>query len=188
MELASEVLSLVEKPTPRELLTTTGLTLAVAAAAFSVGRFTAPVQVEERVEYRTEWREKKVEVVKWRTARAVDTRTTTTPVLLQVPDGGVVLASSTTTESRERETGSGGVETKTDASSATAGQTQRVTTVRPDWRVGVLAGASLREPAVVLTGPLVIGASVERRIAGGLSLGVWANTVGAAGASLSMEF
>ena len=52
----------------------------------------------------------------------------------------------------------------------------------------MLVGASLREPLVPIAGPLVLGASVERRIVGGLSAGAWLNTVGAAGASVSLEF
>lgn len=156
----------------------------VAIAAFSAGRFSAPVEIDERVEYRTEWRTR--EVTRWRTARAVDTKTTSTPVLLPVPDGGVVLATATTTETREREHADGTA--TTDTSGNTAGSSTRTVTLRPDWRVGVQAGASLVAPAVPLTGPLVIGVSVERRIVGGVSAGLWANTVGAAGASLSVEF
>ena len=52
----------------------------------------------------------------------------------------------------------------------------------------MLVGASLREPLLPVAGPLVLGASLERRIVGGLSAGAWLNTVGAAGASLSVEW
>lgn len=161
--------------------------LACVALAFVAGRLSAPVQVDERVEYRTEYRTKTVEVVKWRTARAVDTTTTTRPVLLPVPDGGVLLGAITTTESRERVTTSAASDTATTATGSELGKVDR-TARPPDWRVGVLVGASFVQPAVPITGPLVIGAQVDRRILGGFSAGVWVNTVGAAGVAASLEF
>lgn len=160
----------------------------VAAAAFSAGRFSAPREVEERVEYRTEWRTKTVEVVRWRTARAVDTRTVTTPVLLAVPDGGTVLAASTTTESHTRETSGGASDTSSSTQGADQQQLSRKVTQQPDWRLGAQVGASLRDPLLPIVGPLVVGVSVERRIAGGISAGVWGSTAGAAGLSISAEF
>lgn len=70
-----------------------------------------------------------------------------------------------------------------------ARQEIRIATVdRPDWRVSAQVGASLQAPAVPIAGLLVIGAQVERRIAGGVSAGVWGNTAGAAGVSVSVEF
>lgn len=167
-------------PEVHRALQTAAACLVVALVAFAAGRFSAPLEVETRTEYRTEWRTR--EVVKWRGAR--DTKTTITPVLLPVPDGGVVLATATVTDTRERVDGTA----TTDTSGANAGSSTRTVTLRPDWRVGVQAGASLVAPAVPLTGPLVIGVSVERRVVGGVSAGLWANTVGAAGASISVEF
>jgi hypothetical protein len=160
----------------------------IAAAGWSAGRYSAPAEVETRTEYRSEVRTKTVEVVKWRTARAVDTRTTTTPVLLPAPDGGVVLATRTETTTAERDTASGGTETRTEVSSSSSGETSQRVTQQAAWRVGAQVGASLHAPALPITGSLVLGASLERRIVGGVSAGVWANTVGAAGASLSLEF
>jgi hypothetical protein len=160
----------------------------VAAAGYSAGRFSAPAEVEERVEYRTEWRTKTVEVVRWKTARAVDTRTTSTPVLLPAPDGGVVLAAATVTETRERETAAGSSDTRSSTRSLAQQVGERKVTQLPDWRLGVQIGASLRDPLLPIAGPLVLGVSVERRILGGVSAGVWGNTLGAAGVSVSGEF
>jgi hypothetical protein len=176
-----------QKRRARELLAFAASALVIAATGYSAGRFSAPREVDTRTEYRTEYRTQTVEVVKWKTARALDTRTTTTPVLLSTPDGGVLVASKTTTETRERDAASGSTEASTDTHGATSGETSKKVTQQPDWRVGVQVGAGLK-PAVVITGPLVLGASVERRIIGGVSVGVWANTVGAAGASVSLEF
>lgn len=166
-----------------------GLSLVlVALGAFSAGRFSAPREVEERVEYRTEWKTKTVEVVKWRAARAVDTKTVTTPVLLPTPDGGAVLAASTTTESRTRESSGGAADSTSSTQGGEQQQLQRKVTQQPDWRLGAQVGASLRDPLLPLAGPLVVGVSVERRIAGGISAGVWGSTAGAAGLSISAEF
>lgn len=160
----------------------------VGVAAFSAGRFSAPREVEERVEYRTEWKTKTVEVVKWRTAKSVASKTTTTPVLLAAPDGGVVLAATTTIETREHETGSGGSESTSEANRNSSGETQRKVTQQPDWRIGAQVGASLRDPLLPIAGPLVFGVTVDRRISGGVSAGLWGSTVGAAGVGVSVEF
>ena len=159
----------------------------VAIAGYGAGRFSAPVEVETREVWHVEWREKKVETVKKRTARAVDTRTTTTPVLIATPDGGVILATTTLTETRRRDETDLRSSSATDTISLTEGETSRKVTQLPGWRVGLQAGASLRDPLLPLAGPLVLGVAVERRIVGGVSLGAWANTVGAAGASVSLE-
>lgn len=160
----------------------------VGLAAFSAGRFSAPREIEERVEYRTEWKTKTVEVVRWKTAKSVDTRTTSTPVLLPTLDGGVVLAAATVTETRERERHEGGQETSTDTAGSSRGEESRKVTQQPDWRLGAQVGASLRDPLLPLAGPLVLGVSAERRVIGGVSAGVWVNTVGAAGVGISAEF
>ena len=65
---------------------------------------------------------------------------------------------------------------------------EKVVTLRPDWRVSAGVGASLAAPSVPLYGPLVIQAEVDRRIVGGVSIGLWVSTVGAAGAAVGFEF
>lgn len=174
-------------PEVKRRLTEVTVVLVLVALAFSAGRYSAPAEIEQRVEYRTEWKTKTVEVVKWKTARTVDTRTTTTPVVLTV-DGGTVVAAATVTEVRERENSSGGSSVAAATDTSSAGKTESRTTALPDWRIGVQVGASLPAPALPITGPLVIGAQVERRILGGVSAGVWGNTVGAGGVAVSVEF
>lgn len=98
------------------------------------------------------------------------------------PDGTVKERSVEKTASRED------LERDSKVSAESFRSSSSVTTARPDWRVGVLAGASLQAPAVPLAGPLVLGVQLERRITGGLSAGAWANTSGAAGAIVSLEF
>ena len=74
-----------------------------------------------------------------------------------------------------------------------ARDTQRVsvTTNRPDWRVGVLVGGSWQQPmlAIPSAGPLVLGVAAERRIVGGVWVGLWTlPQYGAGGASVTLEF
>lgn len=174
--------------TPDQLthLQRAGIALAgvlLLVVGFSAGRFSAPVVVSERVEYKAMAVEditrgytfaKKVEVTRWRN------------VVTQITDAGTTI----TEQSGERE-GALSAATGTEQSnrSQSAETVKDISTVsRPDWRIGAQVGASLREPALVITGPLVLGVTVERRIIGGVSAGLWANTVGAGGASVSVEF
>jgi hypothetical protein len=154
--------------------------LVVAGAAgftgFAAGRLNALEQVEEHALVLTVTREKTVE--RWRKAkdRIVYVERTTSP------DG-------TTVEKRsERETERAELARDTEHRTDTRAETSKVTTSRPDWRVGVLAGAAWTPPALTIAGPLVLGVQVERRIIGPVSLGAWGSTQGAAGLSVSGEF
>lgn len=151
---------MLKLPEPRDALFLVAALLAVAVLAFSAGRFTAPLQVEERVEYSELTRTKTK--AKAKTSRALDTRTTTTPVLLPMPDGGVVLASKTVTETREREESK--TSNETDALLEAIGRSSVVTTNQPDWLVGGLVGGRFSGgPAA-----LVVGGFAGRRIIGGV--------------------
>ena len=65
---------------------------------------------------------------------------------------------------------------------------EKIVTLQPRWRVGVLAGASWNPPLLPIAGPLVLGLEADVRIYGGLSAGLWANTGGAAGVAVALEF
>jgi hypothetical protein len=153
----------------------------VAGAAgftgFGIGRMNALEQVEEHALVLTVTREKTVE--RWRRAkdRIVYVEKTTSP------DG-------TTVEKRsERETERAELVRDVDRKADTRAETAKVTTSRPDWRIGVQLGATWKEPAVRLGDtPLVVGGSIERRLIGPFSVGAWGSTVGAAGLSVSGEF
>lgn len=139
--------------------------LAVGVLGFSAGRFSAPLQVETRVEYSDVSQRK--EKTKKKTARAVDTITTITPFAIATPDGGVVIASKTVTETREREATK--ESTDLDAMRETLTRSSTTTTNRPDWRAGVLLGGRFSGgPAGVVAGGIV-----ERRIVGGVSAAAW---------------
>lgn len=159
-----------------------------ALVAFSVGRFTAPLKVEtktvDRVVYQDRVVEKLVEV-------KGETKTETKIVYRDrviTKDGTITEHEIEKTSDRDAEK-----DVVTDAkheevASASEHITEKTVTLRPNWRVGVLVGASIQKPFVPIAGPLVIGAEVDYRIAGGLSAGVWLNTSGAAGLGLNLEF
>lgn len=156
----------------------------IIAVSFSAGRFTAPVKTDVREVEKVVWKDRVVEKVVTKRAKAEERVVYVDRVVS--PTGEVREQRTTRTLTDAREI------TDTGKTSESTGSTEKsassTSTLRPDWRVGVLVGASLREPLVPIAGPLVLGASVERRIVGGFSAGAWLNTVGAAGASLSVEF
>ncbi len=162
--------------------------LGLLVGAFSAGRFSAPLKVEtrdvERVVYKDKIVEKLVTVeVKGKTETKIVYR------------DRVITKDGTVTE-REVEKTIAKEDTKTtndgERVATREGETvvtrEKTTTLQPDWRVGLLLGASINKPFVPIYGPVVLGLQVERRILGGLSLGVWVNTVGAAGSVVSLEF
>ncbi len=170
--------------TPRQWVAGGIALVVIIAASFSAGRFTAPARVDVREVEEVVWKDRVVEKVVTRKAKAEERVVYVDRVVS--PTGEVREKRTTRTLTDARELVDSG------KTSESAGSTEKsassTSTLRPDWRVGVLVGASLREPLVPIAGPLVLGASVERRILGPFSVGAWVNTVGAAGASVSGEF
>ena len=169
-----------------------GLWLVVAVAGgVLVGRFLAPAVVETRDVERLVYRDLAVEdITKGYTfARTVE-RTVWRNVTTTVTDAGTTTVDLTTEHEGEAESGT--VTEQLHRVEIVEVERERVVektvTLRPDWRVGALVGASWNAPLVPIAGPLVLGVQVDRRIVGGLSAGLWVNTVGAAGASVNLEF
>lgn len=166
--------------------------LLCVAAAFSAGRFTAPERVETR------------EVDRWRTLDLTTTDLTRgftfarevkvtrwRDVVTTITDAGITIADKTIEHETSSESGTVTEELRRVEIVEVERErvVEKTVTVRPSWRVSILAGASLRDPLVPIAGPLVLGATVEGRIAQSpLSVGGWINTVGAAGVSFSGEF
>lgn len=152
-------------------------------AAFSAGRFSAPVQTEVQEVEKIVYQDRVVEKVVVKRAKAEEK---VVFIDRTITDAGVheLITERTKTDETEK--------TKDEVDRTTSAEKQReqkaTTTLRPDWRIGALVGASLREPALPLSGNLVLGVQVERRVVGGVSVGAWANTVGAAGGVVSVEF
>lgn len=160
--------------------------VAVGIAAYSVGRWATAPEIEIRTEYRTEWRTRVEvqEVVRWR-ERVVERRVTDRRV--ETTDAGTIVVERIDERTRTDRA----EDTDTDTRAESEGEARVVRTetpVPPQWRVGVDVGAGLRDPLVRIYGPVVVGARVDRRIAGPIWIGAWAGTHGAAGLSLSGEF
>lgn len=169
---------------PRRVAIIAVVCVAALVGAFSAGRFSAPLQVETREVEKVVFKDRIVERVVEVKAKA---------------ETKVVYRDRVVTKEGEiRERIVERTDTKEDTKRDDTKTVDRVVereriienkiTLRPNWRVGVLAGASLAKPLVPIAGPLVLGVQVEHRIAGGVSAGVWINTVGAAGAVVSVEF
>ncbi len=153
-------------------------------AAFSAGRFTAPVQVETRDVERVVYQDRIVEKIVTVKAKA-ETRVVYRDRVI-TKDGTVTEHEVEHTDTKEDTKENTETVAARDVKTETVKESK--TTLRPDWRVSTQVGASLNAPLIPIAGPLVIGAQVERRIIGGVSAGLWLNTYGAAGASLSVEF
>lgn len=158
-------------------------------AAASAGRFTgapAATEVLDHVEVR--WRERVVEHTVTQVVQAEARVVYRTIDRVVTPDAGVlehvveVERTDTHTEAHED------AQAQQDVEGARKSTHEVRTQALPDWRVSVQVGASLREPLVPIAGPLVLGAQIDRRIVGGVSLGVWVSTAGAAGAAVSLEW
>lgn len=174
--------------TPARIAVAVGVSIALLAGAFSIGRFTAPVVTETRDVERVVYKDRVVEkVVTVQAAAKVVTRVVYRDKVT-TPDGTITERETETTGEHENTDTTTETDTVADRASETVTEHTKTVTLRPQWRVSLLTGASLRDPFIPLAGPLVLGAEVDYRIAGGLSAGLWVNTVGAAGLSLALEF
>jgi hypothetical protein len=178
--------------TPRQWVIAVALVWVALIGGFSAGRFSTPEQMftstVDHVTYKDRVVEKVVHDVVVRETAAI-TKVLYRDVVTK-PDGTVVDRSIESTKA----------ETKADTKAVTTVDrvevreveklvtVEKTVTLRPDWRVSAGVGASLVAPAVSIYGPLVIQAQVDRRLVGGLSVGLWVSSVGAAGVSIGLEF
>lgn len=165
----------------------------VAMVALAHGFVSPPVEREVTVQ--TVVRERVVTKVAKRAN--VVTTTTSTPGLLRVPDGGVLLAYTTTSTTRDTST-----EDSTTDASRTADTAQKSTErpVLPSWSVGVLVGGQFAgKPALSIPQApgLVLGLEAGYRVPldrlgvaprYSLWLEAWGTTSGAAGGGVRGEF
>lgn len=164
----------------------------IAAAAFSAGRFSAPLKVETRDVEHVVYKDKIVEVEKIVTVKEkakVETRVVYRDRVI-TKDGTVTEHEVERTETKKDEKVSivdNKDRTATLTGEKTVEHTQTVT-LRPNWRVAVLVGAQYPAPLAPIAGPLVLGAIGEYRIVGGLSAGLWITTGLAGGLIVSFEF
>jgi hypothetical protein len=156
--------------------------------AFSAGRFSAPLKVETRDVEKVVYQDRVVEkVVTVETKAKAETKVVYRDRVV-TKDGTVTERVVERTDTKEDTKADTMAAADTSHTIVTEKENTAKTTLRPDWRVGVLFGASLAKPLVPISGPLVVGVQAEHRITGGLSAGLWANSVGAAGLVVSVEF
>ncbi len=170
--------------------------LVVLLATFAAGRYSRAPQVVTKDVVRTQT----VEVEKIHTVTVHDVaeakaaeekvRTVTVTKYRWMP-GGITEAEATTraaTDTATHETRQARTQATQDVAHdarTTVVELHTSTPVRPSWSVSLMPGYQWHgTPALDFKGPLVIGASVERRILGPLFLGAWGNTAGAAGISI----
>lgn len=165
------------------------LTLVLALVAAANGLVTPPV--EREVEMHTVFREKATT----KTAKRSNIVTTSTPGLLRVPDGGVLLAYTTVTRDLSTEDLSSVTSLQSDSSARS-----KDTPVLPSWSVGVLVGGQFAgKPALMLPQApgIVLGVTAGYRVPldrlgvaprFGLWVEAWGTTSGAAGGGLRGEF
>src|ERR1041385_3269069 len=190
--------------------------MAVFLAAFLAGRWTAPpaaaVVSDSKASTAASQAFAKaastghVEAIAHESATGdVDTKATTTrkwfpavPAKAGCPELPAHVEETTTTEThaatpRTADTRRASVATKKQEQQSATQQTvvelRTVTPVRPRWSVSLMPGAQVfGTKAVTLFGPAVLGASVEHRFVGPVSLGAWGSTSGAAGITIRTEF
>lgn len=165
-----------------------GAGVVAAGACFGLGSGLVAPQVEREVEVRTVVRERVVT----KTAKRTNVVTMSTPGLLRVPDGGVLLAYTTVTRDLSMEdsesTGERGIYTA---------QKSMERPALPSWTVGVLVGGQFAgKPALTIPNApgLVLGVEAGYRVPLPLPprysvwVGGFATTSGAAGGSVRGEF
>lgn len=132
-----------------------GVLTAAVAAGVCVAQGLVTPPVEREVEVRTVIRERLVTKTAKRTN--VTTVVTSTPGLLRVPDGGVLLAYSTTTTTRDLSTEDSSSVTTNNVDTA---QKSTERPVLPSWSVGAQGGVLLGTGAP----RVVVGASAGYRV------------------------
>jgi hypothetical protein len=174
----------------RALIGVVGVVL--LAGSFAAGRFSAPLRVETReVEKEVvKWREKLVEKeVRVEVAAKVLTKTVYVDrVITKEGEIRERIVERTAEASSSSNTGTKETEATSEGEKVREVEKVRTVTLQPDWRVAVMAGASWNPPLIPIAGPLVLGASVDRRIVGGFSLGIWGMTGGALGGQAALVF
>lgn len=174
--------------TPWRACVCAAVAMLLLLAAFSAGRFSAPLQVQTIDTVSVKFQDRIVETIK---TVEVKGKTETRIVFrdrVVTPDGTVTEHEREETKTKEDTVKTDdGVKLSDRVNTVDSTHTQTVT-LRPSWRVGLQVGASWPKPLLAFAGPLVVGLQVDYRIVGGLSAGLWINTFGAAGAALSFEF
>lgn len=156
--------------------------LLALGASFAAGRYSKPTTVETHTEYVDRFQVVRVVQV----VRTVDTVTRWKKVTVSTPDGSTRTEETADTTSHEATTTSENEKTEKVTETATASKT---VTRQPDWQISALLGV---DAAKALNGSgsvsLNVGAHVQRRILGPLSVGVFGLSSGTVGVSAGLQF
>jgi len=174
----------IDLSTLRSRLILIAVAVLALAGAFSAGRFSGPAKVETRDVEHVVYKNKIVEKIV--TVKEAAKVVTVWRDRVTSPDGTVTdhTIEKSATDSKVSVTDN----TARSATLDDKRDTSTVVTNLPRWRISLGVGGSLVQPLVPISGPLVIVTSAEYRIIGGLSAGIWLNTVGAAGVLVSFSF
>lgn len=153
----------------------------LVVGAFVGGRFSAPLQVSERVELkedlelRAKYEAAISESETWRRVAERKTKTVKFPVPISCDGGVPLIAYREEQEQEERARADGARKRQEDHEGESDGKVSReavrekIVTLRPDWRVTPLAGVLVGGDPIGARA--VVGLGVERRVFGGLSAG-----------------
>lgn len=193
---------MLEKLRKPKILAIAGASLLLLGVGGIVGRATAPVRVETRVQVktvevekvRTEWRD----IVITRTLYVKDSKKDVVKTQKEIvrPDGTIERESteresSQTTEQNQQES----VQTQTGTQEQSRELFQDVKTEKKivpalEWSVAIMAGAAPRAGFMPPLGPppFVAGVHVQKKIVGPVTIGAWVLTNPSAGVSLGFQF
>jgi hypothetical protein len=159
----------------------------LCAASFSAGAFLGPKRVEtmEKIVYRDLTME---DLTKGMTFTKTVNKTIYRNVVTEVTDAGTKTTDLTTEVIGSHEDKNSSETTRKLVDKGGESEKLKTVTAQPRWAVGVFVGASTIKPQLVITGPLVVGAEVDYRVVGGVSLGLRGNTAGTFGLTGKLEF
>lgn len=187
MTPVQDLQQLAASPWKRRLLIAAGVALALVGA-FSAGRFSAPLKVQTIETVKTVFQDRVVEKIKTVEVQAKAETKIVYRDRVVTKDGTVTEHTVEKTDTKSEDVKKGSDDELATHTGSTETLKQTTTTLRPDWRVGILVGGQLGKPFLPIAGPLTVGLQVDRRIIGGLSVGVWAFSGGSAGLGVSFEF
>lgn len=173
----------------RNHLIAAAVILAALVGSFSAGRFSAPLKVETRDVERVVFKDRIVEkIVTVEVKAKAETKIVWRDRVI-TKEGVVTEHEIEKTDTKEDTKKTADVDRVVTRDAERVVTVEKIVTLRPSWRVGVLAGASFQTPLLPIAGPLVLGVEAQYRIAGGLWAGLWTLPQhGAVGASISFEF
>jgi hypothetical protein len=157
------------------------------ALAFLFGRFSAPTRTVERAVEHTVYRDREVKVQEAAKVEIQERVVFRDRTIIKRVDGTVIQRDVERTDTGQATaTATRQEETRVEYRDREVVKEKRVDAPK-DWSVALLVGSSLSLKPIGL-GPVVYGASVQRRIIGPVSVGLWGLSNGTGGLSAGVTF